>query len=219
MKPLASLARVVAVLPQLAGGGLALYLLSIVLVHALAPVYLIPPAVDRVAAGAALVGIAAVLIAVRAGRTRLFLLGMLIAVFLVWGYLLTFEGGLILVVAAIVGAVVILSRVQEQRRRSLLAAGAGAVLAVSLSCLGLFALVGPAVDCAASGPVISTWSSFGFGSVSGSSGTTMSSKGPATGWLTSGGSTYVFSCAHQSLVDFHRVLPWLADPAGRQRAH
>jgi hypothetical protein len=196
------MARVVRVLPQVAGGGLALCLLAIVLLHARTPVYLLPPAVDGVAAGAALIGVAASMVAVGAGRTRLFLLGLLLASCLAWGFLLLFEFGFILMAAGIVGAVMMLSRVGDQRRRSFIGAGAGAVLALSLSCLGLLALVGPTVDCSSSGPVISTWS-LGFGSASGSSSeTSIASNGVATGWVSAGGTTYVFICAHHGLVEF-----------------
>jgi len=205
VRPVALLARVVRLLPQLAGGGLALFLLAVVLLHARAPVYLLPPAVDAVAAGAGVVGVAVAIVAAAASRTRPFLLGLLLAGCMAWGFVLMFEFGFILVAAGIAGAVVILGRVGGRRRRSLVGAGAGAVLALSLTCLGLLALVGPAVDCSSGGPVISIWS-LGFGSVSGSSGATVSSGGVASGWFTSGGTTYVYSCAHHSLVEFHPAL-------------
>jgi hypothetical protein len=112
------------------------------------------------------------------------------------------EFGFILMAGGIVGAVVMLSRVGDQRPRSLIGAGAGAALALSLSCLGLLALVGPTVDCSSNGPVIST-RSLGFGSASGSSSeTSIASNGVATGWVSAGGTTYVFSCAHHRLVEF-----------------
>jgi hypothetical protein len=196
------MARVVRVLPQVAGGGLALCLLAIVLLHARTPVYLLPPAVVGVAAGAALIGVAASVVALGAGCTRLFLLGLLFAGCVAWGFLLLFEFGFILMAGGIVGAVVMLSRVGDQRPRSLIGAGAGAALALSLSCLGLLALVGPTVDCSSNGPVIST-RSLGFGSASGSSSeTSIASNGVATGWVSAGGTTYVFSCAHHRLVEF-----------------
>ena len=196
------MARVVRVLPQVAGGGLALCLLAIVLLHARTPVYLLPPAVVGIAAGAALICVVASVVALGAGRTRFFLVGLLFAGCVAWGFLLLFEFGFILMAGGIVGAVVMLSRVGDQRPRSLIGAGAGAALALSLSCLGLLALVGPTVDCSSNGPVIST-RSLGFGSASGSSSeTSIASNGVATGWVSAGGTTYVFSCAHHRLVEF-----------------
>jgi len=195
------MARAVRVVPLLIGGGLALGLLALLLLRAREPVYLLTPKLLAVGVGAGVLGVAAAVAGIAMGGTRVTVTGFLLATCAAWGFLLTFEGGLLLVAAAIIAAAVALSRIRYQRGRTLVRAGLGVALAVSLSCLGLFALHGPAVDCSTNGPTISTWS-LGFGSYSGSGGGSSPVKGVWSGWLTVGTTTYEFSCAAGHLMSF-----------------
>jgi len=196
--------RALRVVPSLIGGGLTLWLLAVLLVRAANPVYLLTPDLVAIVVGAGLVGIAAAVASVAVGGIRVVLFGLLLAACMAWGYVLTFEGGLLLVAAAIVVAAVALSRVRRERGRTLVRAGVGAALAFSLSCLGVFALEGPAVDCSTNGPTVSVWWS-GFASASGSAGESSPVNGVWSGWFTSGTTTYEYSCVGNHLASFHRA--------------
>ena len=186
--------RPVRVIPLLIGGVLALGLLALLLQRATEPVYLLTPELLVIAAIAGFLGVAAAVAGIAIGGTRVIVIGFLLANCAVWGFLLTFEGGMLLVAMAIVAAALALSRIRRDHRRTVVRAGLGTALAVSLSCLGLLALQGPAVDCSTNGPTIST-RSLGFGSYSGSGGGSSPVDGVWSGWFTVGANTYEYSCA------------------------
>jgi len=137
-------------------------------------------------------------------RPELFVLAATALGLAIWGFLTMFSIRLGLIIAAIALGFLTAVAARRQGRLAWIPIGAGSVFIISLSCLILFALVGPSVQCEPTGATVSQGSLGppGAGSSGAGGEVLVQPSSTVTGYFTSNGRVYHFTCQGTRIVAF-----------------
>jgi hypothetical protein len=161
-----------------------------------------PPSVVVVAAVAVAVLLLSAVVTVRAARADIILLSVVTAALLGYGVLGIFSVGLPLLLVGAAACTALVRRLSGVARSLRLA---GPALGVAVVAIVVLAAQPPVVECERGGVTSSTPIWLFTGGASGGSGSTSSETDVHSGTVTTGGSTFTYTCAGDRLREFRRL--------------